>query len=71
MMPNGKTAIVETPYQDNPLMYVDCKILLGIDVWEHAYYLKYQANRENYVNNLFNIINWDYADNIIKKNKIN
>jgi Fe-Mn family superoxide dismutase len=63
--PNGKTAIVQTPYQDNPMMYSDVKILLGIDVWEHAYYLKYQAKRENYVNNIFNVINWNYPNRIL------
>jgi len=62
MMPNGNTKIIETPYQDNPLMYFDCKILLGIDVWEHAYYLKYQADRMAYVNNIFKVINWDYIN---------
>ena len=66
MMPNGNTRIVETPYQDNPLMYFDCEILLGIDVWEHAYYLKYQADRMAYVNNIFKVINWDYVNNKIK-----
>lgn len=66
LYPNGKTAIVETPYQDNPLMYFDCEILLGIDVWEHAYYLNYQADRERYVNNIFNIINWDYPNKILR-----
>jgi len=66
MMPNGYTRIVETPYQDNPLMYFDCEILLGIDVWEHAYYLKYQADRMAYVNNIFKVINWDYINNKIK-----
>ena len=66
MMPNGNTRIVETPYQDNPLMYFDCEILLGIDVWEHAYYLKYQADRKGYVNNIFKVINWDYVNNKIK-----
>ena len=63
--PNGKTAIIQTPYQDNPMMYSDVKILLGIDVWEHAYYLKYQAKRENYVNNIFNVINWNYANKML------
>lgn len=65
LYPNGKTAIVETPYQDNPLMYIDCEILLGIDVWEHAYYLNYEADRESYVNNIFNIINWSYPTKIL------
>jgi Fe-Mn family superoxide dismutase len=66
--PDGTTEIVQTPYQDNPLMYRDCKILLGIDVWEHAYYLKYQAKREKYVNNIFNVINWNYPNRILIEN---
>jgi Fe-Mn family superoxide dismutase len=65
VMPNGQTRIVETPYQDNPQMYYDCHILLGIDVWEHAYYLKYKADRMKYVNNIFDIINWDYCNKIL------
>jgi len=68
LYPNGKSAIVETPYQDNPLMFTECKILLGIDVWEHAYYLEYQSNREAYIDNILNIINWDYVNSIISKN---
>jgi Fe-Mn family superoxide dismutase len=64
---NGTTEIVETPYQDNPQMYIDCEILLGIDVWEHAYYLKYQADRVEYVNNIFNVINWDYPNKILNQ----
>ena len=66
MMPNGKTKIIDTPYQDNPLMYFDCTILFGLDVWEHAYYLKYQADRLQYVSNIFKIINWDYINDQIK-----
>ena len=66
MMPNGITKIIETPYQDNPLMYFDCIILFGLDVWEHAYYLKYQADRIGYVSNIFKIINWDYINDQIR-----
>ena len=66
MMPNGKTKIIDTPYQDNPLMYFDCTILFGLDVWEHAYYLKYQADRLKYVSNIFKIINWDYVNDQIR-----
>jgi Fe-Mn family superoxide dismutase len=65
LMPDGFTRIVETPYQDNPQMYFDCEILLGIDVWEHAYYLKYQADRMGYIDNIFNVINWDYPNKIL------
>jgi len=61
-LPSGKTTIKQTPYQDNPLMYLNCKILLGIDVWEHAYYLNYQADRAAYLNNIFYVLNWDYSN---------
>jgi Fe-Mn family superoxide dismutase len=67
ILPNGKTRILELPYQDNPKMYFDCDILLGVDVWEHAYYLKYQSDRATYVNNLFKIINWEYINNILSR----
>jgi len=67
LMPDGFTRIVETPYQDNPQMYFDCEILLGIDVWEHAYYLKYQADRMGYIDNIFNVINWDYPNKILNQ----
>lgn len=65
LLPSGKTQIVETPYQDNPKMFYNCDILLGIDVWEHAYYLKYQSDRLDYVKNIFNVINWNYSENIL------
>jgi len=62
----GKIMITETPYQDNPKMYYDVDIILGIDVWEHAYYLKYNAERENYVKNIFKVINWDYCNKVLQ-----
>lgn len=70
MFPNGSTAIVNTPYQDNPKMYFDCEILLGIDVWEHAYYLKYKNDRNKYVDEIFNVINWDYPLAVIQKHNL-
>jgi Fe-Mn family superoxide dismutase len=66
ILPSGKTRILELPYQDNPKMYFDCEILLGIDVWEHAYYLKYKSDRAGYIDNLFKVINWEYVNDILK-----
>ncbi len=57
----GKLEVCSTPNQDNPMMGEGCQgtPILAIDVWEHAYYLKYQNRRPDYVNAFFNVINWD------------
>ena len=55
---NGKLLVESTPNQDNPLTEGRTPIL-GIDVWEHAYYLNYQNRRPDYVAAFFNVINWD------------
>ena len=59
---DGKLEVTSTPNQDNPLMdvaEVKGTPILGIDVWEHAYYLKYQNRRPEYLTNIWNVINWN------------
>ena len=58
---NGKLSVCSTPNQDNPLMKSGCGNIpiLGIDVWEHAYYLKYQNRRPDYIEAFFSVVNWD------------
>lgn len=64
----GKLQIVSTPNQDNPLSE-GLIPLLGIDVWEHAYYLKYQNKRADYIDSWWNIIDWNKVEEIYNKVK--
>lgn len=60
---NGKLSIMTTPNQDSPISQGKTPIL-GLDVWEHAYYLKYQNRRPDYINAFFEIINWEKVNSI-------
>ncbi len=55
---SGNLKIMSTPNQDNPISQ-GLKPVMGLDVWEHAYYLKYQNKRAEYIENWWNVINWD------------
>ena len=57
---NGKLSIITTSNQDTPVT-LNLKPIIGIDVWEHAYYLLYQNNRGNYIDCWFNVVNWEKA----------
>lgn len=67
---DGSVVVSSTPNQDNPLMPVaDVKgtPILGLDVWEHAYYLNYQNRRPDYVTAFFDVINWDKVEELYNK----
>ena len=72
VLPGGKVEVCSTPNQDNPLMPgVSCTgtPILGIDVWEHAYYLNYQNRRPDYIEAFFNVINWNEVASRYTANK--
>ncbi|MBW7845452.1 MAG: superoxide dismutase [Bacteroidia bacterium] len=65
---NNKLLVTATPNQDNPLMDIAAvkgTPILGIDVWEHAYYLKYQNKRNDYLQAFWNVVNWEKVDALI------
>ncbi len=71
---DGKLCVCSTPNQDNPVMPVPgcsgCTPILGLDVWEHAYYLNYQNRRPDYINAFFSIVNWKkVSENYAKAKK--
>lgn len=68
----GKVEVCSTPNQDNPLMpKIGCggTPILGLDVWEHAYYLNYQNKRPDYVSAFWNVINWEEVSKRYQQNK--
>jgi len=68
VLKDGKLEVMSTPNQDNPVSE-GYEPILGLDVWEHAYYLKYQNRRPEYIENWFNVVNWDQVAKLYKEAK--
>lgn len=68
---DGKLEVCSTANQDNPMMGINCggTPILGLDVWEHAYYLNYQNRRPDYINAFFNVIDWNKVSELYKAAK--